>query len=191
MPISRAKRDEDDEDDFDEEDEDGIDEGMSLRRKRSLVPQWPEIVIADELAALQEESEVITTGRRTRGVRVDYTKVQGFDDDDEDDEEPKRKRSSRSEVPSKSSSRVTSSKSTVTASAKRAEENKDEEEEEGEEDEEGDQEEEDHDEEEEEEEEEVEGTLLGSGSVGGMSDDMSVDDRVVVEDTDEGKSFSG
>lgn len=48
----------------------------------------------DELAALAAEAPVITTGRRTRGIRIDYTKVEGFPKDEEsaeDDEEVEEK----------------------------------------------------------------------------------------------------
>ena len=53
----------------------------------------------DELAALQEEAATVTsTGRRTRGIRIDYNKVEGgFDSDlldyEEEDEAPKPKKS--------------------------------------------------------------------------------------------------
>ncbi|TFK85180.1 hypothetical protein K466DRAFT_654385 [Polyporus arcularius HHB13444] len=84
--IIRAKRDSD-EDDFDGSDA-GSDEGIDN----------------DELGALSKEN-IITTGRRTRGIRIDYTKVEGFnagdDSDEEEEEEPKKKKKSSSSSKSK------------------------------------------------------------------------------------------
>ena len=55
----------------------------------------------DELAALREDAaEIVTTGRRTRGKRVDYTKVApipGDDDDDDDKEEERPKKKAKKE----------------------------------------------------------------------------------------------
>ncbi|KAF8591664.1 hypothetical protein K439DRAFT_1610963 [Ramaria rubella] len=44
------------------------------------------IDVAEELAAL-DAANVIEGGRRTRGVRIDYTKLKVDEDDEEDDEE--------------------------------------------------------------------------------------------------------
>lgn len=94
----RPKRDED-EDDFkaDDSDNDGVDAGAPHFYLSQLIAL---ILSTDELAAL-DTSNIISGGRRTRGKRIDYTKVAPIpgdddDDDDDDEEEVKPKKKSKS-----------------------------------------------------------------------------------------------
>ncbi|KZT59559.1 hypothetical protein CALCODRAFT_507440 [Calocera cornea HHB12733] len=70
---------------------------VSSSKKAKTLPSDPVIatgdedeeedgVDPDELEALDEDN-ILEGGRRTRGVRVDYSKVEGADDDDDDEEE--------------------------------------------------------------------------------------------------------
>ncbi|KAI0077009.1 hypothetical protein K474DRAFT_1662258 [Panus rudis PR-1116 ss-1] len=92
--IKKAKRTKDEDDSFDEEASSGPD-------------------IKEELNNSGISTDNIITGRRTRGIRVDYTKVKGGiqedeDEDDEDEEEeeeeerPKKSRQTKQKAPSSS-----------------------------------------------------------------------------------------
>ena len=85
----RAKKDSD----VESSEGEAIDDGTAFYYNHRIACSY--LYVLDELAALQADAEVVTTGRRTRGVRVDYTKVAPIpgddDDDDDEDERPKKK----------------------------------------------------------------------------------------------------
>lgn len=60
--------------------------------------------IKDELQAL-DTSNIIATGRRTRGIRIDYTKAKHQVPEDEDSEDEKPKKKKTKEVKPSSSSK--------------------------------------------------------------------------------------
>ncbi|VDB90038.1 unnamed protein product [Peniophora sp. CBMAI 1063] len=73
-----------------------------------------EAIDDDELAFLKEEAaEIVTSGRRTRGNRVDYTKVApipGDDDDDDDEEEERPKKKTKKPAAKPAAKKASSSK---------------------------------------------------------------------------------
>ena len=70
-----------------DEDDDEIDEGTNTHNFIGFVVKTPFPLIVDELKFLQEDGAGATgSGRRTRGVRVDYTKVDDLDDDEDEDD---------------------------------------------------------------------------------------------------------
>jgi hypothetical protein len=67
------------------DEEDDLDQGA--RSAPSLPCEYTDVMFTlDELAAL-DSANVIEGGRRTRGVRVDYTKLKVDEEDEEEDEE--------------------------------------------------------------------------------------------------------
>src|ERR1700761_9741512 len=94
----------------------------------------------DELAGLQEEADVVTkdpglnepthvpTGRRTRGVRIDYSKMPGANDPDDDEEEEEEEEEVAKKSSKPSSTSKPASKGTAPDNKKKVEEEEEEDE---------------------------------------------------------------